>query len=361
MIHRCDSSKRFWFLVCVGCVLSLLVSPERVLGQDAEDNDVKVLVRVSKQLIADVTDRVHVLADIPYKAPVLGFTCEGVIHGQGKLSVDLDPRERQTTFVICAKGTAETWVRGVRGPVVATGPAWGPFTSRTLVRFDGRHFSLVDVDPWATVRGELHSVEGRHGHAVGRAVGSALRPLGEHLVPRAEREARPIGEYYLEYFVNGVAAEVIPVLNRPAPVEEQLQQLFPETRDWIFHVSADSRYLQVGYGPRGGAVPLLPSSPKRFQNARVEVWLRSTTEEARLLARLSRGPLGKQVLRVYVESTLEQVPDWLRSRPNLAHELLQGYVEAALPQLAALTREMAVDAVGDWVVISFGAEGEVIP
>jgi hypothetical protein len=275
--------------------------------------------------------------------------------------VDLDPHERQTTFVIYAKGTAQTWVRGVRGPVVATGPAWGPFTSHTLVRFDGRHFSLVDTDPWAKVHGELHSVEGRHGRAVGRAVGSALRPLGEHLVPHAERQAKPIGEFYLEHFVDGVAAEVIPVLNRPAPVEEPLQELFPETRDWIFHVAADSRYLQVAYGPRGGAAPPLPRSPKRFQNARAEVWLRSTTEEARLLARLSRGPLGKQVIRSYVEAILEQLPDWLRSRPNLAHPLLQGYVEAALPQLNALAQEMAIDAVGAWLVISFGSEGEATP
>src|SRR5262249_41970788 len=144
MIPRYDLRNRSWLLACVGCALSLLVLPEQVLGQDAKE-DVKGIVRVSKQLIADVTDRVQITAAIPYKATVLGFSCEGVIHGQGKLSVEVDTLGRQAIFVVCGKGTAETWVRGVRGPIVATGPAWGPFTSRTLIRFDGRKFCLVDT------------------------------------------------------------------------------------------------------------------------------------------------------------------------------------------------------------------------
>src|SRR5262249_10032500 len=157
-------------------------------------------------------------------------------------------------------------------------------------------------------------------------------PLGEHLVPQAEREAKPIAESYLKDFVDGLAGEVIPVLNRPAPVEESLNRLFPETRDWIFHLSSDSQFIQVGYGPRGSVIPTLPSHPRRPKNARLELWLRSTTEEAQALARLSRGPLAKQVLRRYVEATIEQVPaDWLRTRPSLAHPLIQKYLEAALP------------------------------
>ena len=47
-------------------------------------------------------------------------------------------------------------------------------------------------------------VEGRHGGPAGRAVGRVLLPLGEHLVPRAEAEATPIGEYYLKNFVDGL-------------------------------------------------------------------------------------------------------------------------------------------------------------
>jgi hypothetical protein len=366
MIPRYDLRKRVWLLACVGCVVSLLVSPGRVFAQDAEEevaaDDVKLVVRVSKQLIADVMDRVQIYAAIPYKATVLGFSCEGVINGQGKLSVDLDTHERQPTFVISGKGTARTWVRGVHWPIVATGPAWGPFTSRTLVRFDGRKFSLVDTVPWATVHGELQTVEGVHERPVGRAVGSAFVPLGEHLVPQAEREARPIAEYYLKTFVDGLAGEVIPVLNRPAPVEDLLKRAFPETRDGIFHLSADSRFIQVAYGPRGSAVPALPRNTGRPRNARVEVWLRSSTREAQTLARLSRGPLARQVLRRYVEATIEQFDaEWLRSRPSLDHPLIQKYLEVALPQLTALTREPSVDAIGSWVVISFGGEGQASP
>ena len=111
-------------------------------------------------------------------------------------------------FIVNGQGTAQTYVRGVRGPIVALGPAWGPFTSRTLVRFDGRKFSLVETTPWSEVHGELDRVEGRHGGPVGRAVGRLVRPLGQRLVPRAEREATPIGDYYLTNFVNELAEKI---------------------------------------------------------------------------------------------------------------------------------------------------------
>jgi hypothetical protein len=321
--------KRAWLLVCALGTSSLLALPERGQGQPAEQGEVKAVVRISKRLIAEVTSRKEVVATIPFHARVLGFHCEGVIHGRGRLSVELITNTREATFVVNGQGTAHTCVRGVLGPIVVVGPAGGPFTSRTTMQFDGRKFSRVETTPWAEVHAELERVEGRHGGPVGRAVGRVVRPLGELLIPRAEREALPIGEYYLKNFVDELAGEIISDLNRATPVEESMNRLFPETGDWGFRLSADAEFIQAAYGPRDSVVPTLPENPRRLKDVRLELWLHPTTKGAQALEQLSKQPLARQ--------------------------LVQTYLEATLPELAALTEERSVEAVGPWIVISIGA------
>jgi len=291
--------------------------------------EIKAVVRISKQLIDDVAARKEVVAAIPYNAMVLGFHCQGVIDGRANLSVEMETAQGEATFVVSGQGTAQTCARGVRGPIVALGPAWGPFTSRTVVRFDGRKFTAAPTTPWANVQGELEHVEGRHGTRVGRAVGRLLLPIGRLMVPHAEAQATPIGEYYLKTFVDNLADEIVTKLNRTTAVEQSLNRLFPETRDWVFQMSGDSQFLQAAYGPRGSAETVLPDNPGRLKDVRLELWLQSTTTEAQALAKLSKNPLAKQ--------------------------LVAKYLETILPELAALTENRSVDSVGSWLVISIGA------
>jgi hypothetical protein len=317
-------------LVLLAAGASLLVAlPVRGQAPPAQQDDIKVVFRISKQFIEDVAAREEVVAAIPYRATVVGFCCQGVINGRGKLSVDLTTAQGEATFVVNSHGTAQTYVRGVRGPIVAMGPAWGPFTSRTLVRFDGRKFSLVGTTPWAEVHGELDCVEGRHGRPAGRAFGRLLRPLGEHLVPRAEAEATPIGESILKNFVDELAEQIITKLDRTNPVEKSLNRLFPETRDWVFQMSTDPIFIQAAFGPRGSKVPVLPENPGRLKDVRLELWLHSTATEAQDLVKLSKLPLAKK--------------------------LIHKYFETVLPELAALAENRSIDSVGPWLVISIGA------
>jgi hypothetical protein len=206
------------------------------------------------------------------------------------------------------------------------------------------------------VQGELQAVEGLHGGHVGRAVGSAVLPLGEHLVPHAEREAKPVAEYILKTFVDDLAGEIIGELNLTTLVEEQLNRLFPETRDWNFQLAADSQFIQVAYGPPDSEVPFLPKNPGRLKNVRLVLWLRSTNKEAQSLARLSRGPLARQLIRRYLEAILEQsTTTFLRLRPSRANQLIQKYFEVAVAEVGTLTQEVSVDAVGPWIAISMAA------
>ena len=94
-------------------------------------------------------------------------------------------------------------------------------------------------------------------------------------------------------------------------------------------MSSDEKFLQAAYGSPGVSVPQLPEVPATIADVRLEAWLRSTSEEARLLAEMSKRPLAKQLVQRYLESTL--------------------------PELAALAEERSVDAVNSWVVIRIGA------
>jgi hypothetical protein len=314
------------FVVCTALLVAL---PVRGQAPPAPKGEIQVVARISKQFIEDVAAREEVVASIPYHARVLGFHCEGVIDGRGKLSIEMTTNQGEASFVVNSHGTGHSDVRGVLGPIVALGPAWGPFASRTLVRFDGRKFALVETTPWAQVHGKLECVETRHGGPAGRAVGCVLRPLGQHLVPRAEEEARPIAEYYLKNFVDGLAKEIVERLDRTTPVEKSMNRLFPQTRDWVFQMSADSRFMQAAFGPRGSTVPVLPENPGRLKDVRLELWLHSTAKEAQDLVKLSKQPLAKA--------------------------LVHKYLATILPELAALAENRSLDSVGPWLVISIGA------
>jgi hypothetical protein len=313
---------RIVFAVTVWLLAALPVYGQQLPGQQGE---VQAIARLSKQFIQEEAEHREIVANIPYNAQVVGFNTQGVIDGRGKLSIEL---RGEATFVVNSQGSAASYVRGVRGPFVASGPAWGPFSSQTLVRFDGRKFFLVQTTPWAQVHGELHCIEGRRGGPVGRVVGRLMLPMGRRLVPRAEAQATPIAQSYLKTFVDDLGQKIVEKLNRTTPVEKSLNRLFPETKDWVFQMSSDSEFLQAAYGPKGSTVPKLPDHPLRPRDVRMEMWVRSTTTEAQDLEKISKLPLAKA--------------------------LVDKYIETQLPELAALGENRSLDAVGSWLVISVG-------
>src|SRR6516225_2465454 len=325
-----DIAKHTRLVLFAACAPLLAALPVRGQAPPERPGEIQVIARISKQFIEDVAAREEVVAAVPFSnAKVLGFRCQGVIDGRGKLSVEMNPAQAGATFFVYSRGTAESYVRGVRGPVVAMGPSWGPFASRTEVRYDGRKFHLVETTPWAQVHGELERVEGRRGGPVGRAVGRLALPVGRHLMPRADAEATPIAESILKNFVDGLATEIVARLDRTNPVEKSLNRLFPETRDWVFHMSTDPIFIQAAFGPRNARVPVLPANPANLKDVRLELWLHSTTTEAQDLVKLSKVPLAKA--------------------------LIHKYLETVLPELAALSENRSLDAVGPWLVISIGA------
>jgi hypothetical protein len=75
-------------------------------------------------------------------------------------------------------------------------------------------------------------------------------------------------------------------------------------------------------------VPVLPANPANLKDVRLELWLHSTATEVQDLAKLSKEPLAKA--------------------------LLHKYIDTVFPELAALSEDRSIDAVGPWLVISIG-------
>lgn len=306
--------------LCSTFVLELATLPS--LAQDAIENRGKIqaVFRISKQYLHEITDK-QIVAEIPFCTTVLGFRCTGTIHGEGEISVDLLDVSNQAIFSVDSHGDGYACVRGVRRLLVAEGTAWGPFSSRTLVQFDGRNFVHMSTAPCVNVRGDLHRVSGRRG----RRFGAGIQAVGEHFVPRAVTQAKPIAENYLRGFVEKTADQIITRLNEKTPLEETVNRLFPQLKESVFHMSSGVHYLQAAFGPSNADVPELPDVTDRMENIRIEIWLRSSSEEAKLLEDMSHQPLAKQLVQVYLDSTL--------------------------PDLAKLGDEWSVAAIGDWVVI----------
>jgi hypothetical protein len=298
-------------------------------ADEREKDEIRAVFRISKQYLNDVIGREEIVANLPYSATIVGFHCTGVAHGRGTVSLDMQESTDAAVFFVDSQGNGQSCVKGVRGPFVAIGPAWGPFTSRTVVTFDGRTFAHRATTPWACVHGQLQRVTGRRDRRLGQRIGACIQPLGERLVPRAEMQGMPVAERLLGDFVEDLADRIVAKLNEKTPIEESVNRLFPQTKDWIFHMSADDQFIQAAYGPPTAQVPELPELEDPLEDVRIEAWLHTTGEEARLLSEISKQPLARQ--------------------------LVQKYLERTLPRLAALAEKRTVTAVGEWIVISIGA------
>ncbi len=331
----CPAGRRRDLLVFFAGVAALFATQrDSVSGQEAsaEPTEIQAVFRISEDYLHEITDQEPVVADLPLNARVIGFCCTGNIHAEGKAEVKLIESGRDAVFTVNSHGTGHAPVRGRRGPSVAYGDVWGPFESTTYVSFDGRRFSHDRTEPRAKLSGKLRRVTGHRDRPIGRLIGRGAEPIAKKMVPRALCEAQPIAEQYLSEYIQGLADRITARLNETMPIEASINRLFPETRDWVFHMSTARNYLQAAYGPKDATVPSLPDVPSEIEEVKIEVWLRSTGEEAELFAQASRSPLARQ--------------------------LTQRYLESSLPELAAIAKERTIDAVGEWVLIRVG-QGEL--
>src|SRR4051812_6208586 len=108
MVARCKWCTPARVTPLVVCASILLLAPAR--GQEpVAVPEIKVVVRVSRQLIDDVVARKEVVAAIPYQAKIIKFSTQGVIDGGGKLSVDMTDVADDGIFVVTGRGSGQTY------------------------------------------------------------------------------------------------------------------------------------------------------------------------------------------------------------------------------------------------------------
>ncbi len=317
---------KYIILLLFAC--ALMPSPIQGQDQPADEHEIKAVFRFSKKFLNDTADKVEIVADIPLSANVLTFHCTGQIHGRGKAAIELQQDSDQAIFVATSRGEGQVCVSGARKVIVVEAPACASFTASTLIRFDGRRCTRMSTTPCVDLHAELERITTHRDGAVGRAAGNIALPLGKLMVPRAEERSLPIAESIVQSFVDETVDKITARLNEKLPVEESVNRLFPKTANWVFQMSAHAGFLQAAYGPPDAKLPILPNNPKPLANAHAEVWLRTTSKEAKFLAKVSEQPL--------------------------AHQLVQTYLESTLPRLAALAEEHTLVAIGPWIVISVG-------
>lgn len=312
------------FFLCAFGGMSTLCTQgqERIEPQD----DIKAVFRISRQFVRQAIEEEELVANIPIRATILGLDSSGVIHGRGKLAVELQSSGEQAVVVVRSQGSGAACIKGVRGPIVAWVPSGGPFTTCSLLNFDGRQFSPGCTEAHANVQLHLQRITTRRDRLPGRMLGALARPVGRRMMPRAAPQAKRVTERAIVGFVNAEMDKNLAKLNEELPVDDTVNRLFPNTKDWKFYLNVEEEFIQAAFGPPGLGMALLPPVPSRMKSVLFETWLRSTNEEAKALEDLSNKPLAKR--------------------------LVDTYLAATLPKLAAMSGEKSITAVGSWVVIS---------
>lgn len=325
---------RLLFVLILCFVGSSEVLTPQLWAQDLVENEpeIKAVFRISRQYVKQAIEQEELIASIPIRATIAGLDSSGTINGLGKLSVELQSSGEEAKLIVRSKGTGSACVTGVRGPIVAYVPSGGPFTTCSTINFDGRNFSPECTEANVNIHLRLQRITTRRDRLPGRMLGAMARPIGKRMVKRARPQAKRVTERAIVGFVNDEMDKNLAKLNEELPVDDTVNRLFPKAKDWKFYLAVEQSFIQAAFGPAGLSMPPLPEVPSSSENVMFEAWLRSTNDEAEALEALGKRPLAKR--------------------------LVDTYLEATLPKLAALAGEKSITAMGSWVVISVASPGQ---
>lgn len=301
-------------------------------ASNVETTEAEVVFRISKTFFDETVSEQEIVSDIPFTGRILGMNCHGVIHGVAHAKIGMQNNGRFVNLTIQAQGDGSSVGTCSQGPLVVISPMWGPFTTTTNIRFDGHTFTNMCTTANIDLQGCVQEVRGRRNRPAGRVLGRGIKPLVQKLMPRAVAQAKPIAEQHVRDHVNKEFDAAIAKFNQRNPVSESINRLFPETRTWTLNLSTTNDYIQVAYGPSNSTIPNLKKIETENFVPVIEVWLKSTTEEARALSELAGKPLAKQLVNSYLEKTL--------------------------PKLSALGDQRYVEAEGKWLRIRIGHKVE---
>ncbi len=308
-------------------VIGLFEASSSLADERPPVEEAPVVLRVSADVIEELLDD-EIEADVPFQQTAMGGEFSGTTRGRGRLDIELIPDGDEARFVVHVVGTAAGAFRGHRRNLVIDGSLHVDFTATKTIRFDGHKFHGEPTGVSPCVRIDLHRITTCRNGPFGKLAGKMIMPLAQSMRPRMEQQANRTVQTRLARFADVEADELIRELNETTPFEEAIHFLYPETKDWIYRLSANDEYLQATYGPRGAAAPRLPPLPKRPPEAHTEFWVKVDPDTARFASALA---------------------NW-----NEAQDQLDEYFEESRADVSEVLDRAAVVVVDDWVVIIIG-------
>jgi len=294
---------------------------------EAETEVLRAVVRVSWSMIDRLADD-QIDADVPFESSVMGGRMSGRVRSKADITIDMDPRPDDARFTILAEGTARGQYSASRGRIRLGGPMSIPFRATKTVTFDGRKFTAGNSSVEANVEVQFGCIGLRRNGPLARLGARMITPAVVREKPNIERSAQPIAEQYLKEFVDQEMNVLAEQLNQVSDLEKSVLRVYPQLQDWRIRLSSTEEHLEARYAPPDTAPVELPNDPRRPENAGMEIWVRTTEAEAKLLERIGGWDQSQQLLRDYLKDQ-----------------------DVTVQQMSADAKLVAID---DWVVVALG-------
>jgi hypothetical protein len=265
----------------VGCALALPPDelPQSGASGKESQSEVNVVLRVSRKFIAELTTRRFQRTDPVYLC-VLDSPITGTAQTDATFTVDFDTSSKESAFVLKLQGSTASSTIADRTLLQVFGSGQMDFTVRKRVTFDGKKFrgqpSIVDAHLSSAIDGIATP-----GGLVGWIIEMIAEPIIRRQQPVVAEVAYEDGTTKLADAFDQETNKLVAQLNQVSPLQETIEALFPETRDWTYSLSTTPTHLIIGAGPPGLRVPELPST-KRTE-APIELWVRGKEETQGML------------------------------------------------------------------------------
>ena len=294
---------------------------------DPDTDILRAVVRVSWKLIDRLADD-QIDANVPFQSEIMGGRMSGRVRSRADITINVEERPDDAKFTILAEGTARGSFHASRGRIRLSGPMSIPFRATKLVTFDGRRFTAGETNVNANVNIQFNCIGLRRNGPFARAGARMITPAVQREKPTIEQSAKPLAEQHLHDFVDQEMNVLAAQLNHVSDLESTIMRVYPQFRDWRIRLSSTDEHLEARYAPPNSDPVVLPNDPRRPENAGMEIWIRTTAAEAKLLERVGGWDQSQQLLRDYMKDQ-----------------------DVTVQEMSADARVVAID---DWVVVALG-------
>lgn len=288
-----------------GAAALALSLPAVQAGKD-DPPEVNVVLRISRTLVNEITTQ-KVERTTPICTTFMDVQVRGRAHTRGTATLQFDTGPKANGFTVELRGTSLSETIGERPPVEVFVSGRLDFFLRKRVTFDGEKFRTLPTVADAQFTSNVDGIATPPG-----LLGVVIRIIATSKVrrqqPLADAMALEEGKAQVIAAFDEEINKKIDELNGVSPLEETINRLFPQTKNWIYYPEVTPTHLIVGAGPPGSVLPVLPTSEKT--DAPIELWIRNKPGTPGMLAVLKLWrEAGKQLQ--------EMLPPELSKKINL--------------------------------------------